>query len=163
MVDILDVVIPVPVSAKIYIRSKFPSAHIVGATPYDVVFMDSGLLFALDTGNNRVRALDPAVPKDPSPSIQATRLDIAFPAIRHQEIPGGSLVTFCQVMRPPAGMIGAEPQIVPVSVVFLPGVYLADAVGPDGQKGIYAIRDGLSLADVGLTTPEPTMGGMVMQ
>lgn len=151
-----------PLQAEILDR-RYPGWDVVGRDSSHIghdriLFTDEGVLHQIDN-EGHVDRLDPAV----EGGLLATRLDLPYEAIRHQDIPGGVLVTFIRVMTPPTGIVGAKPHIIPVGTTFLPGVYIADAVDSQGNRGMFSVKIGVALEALGLKPYEAPMGGMVMQ
>lgn len=153
-----------PLQAEILDR-RYPGWDVVGRDSSHIghdriLFTDDGVLHQIDN-EGHVDRLEIAV--EVERGQPAARLDLPYEAIRHQDIPGGVLVTFLRVMMPPAGIVGAKPQIMPMGTTFLPDVYIADAVDSAGNRGMFAVKIGVALEALGLKPFEAPMGGMVMR
>lgn len=148
------------------LTSDYPGHRLIGRNPTGyLLFEHDGDLFMLLPGGQVMEMRGKWAFKGApfEPALKASRLDLPYEAIRHQDLPGGVLVTFLRVMMPPAGLIGAQPQIMPMGTTFIPGVYMADAVDSQGNRGMFAVQIGVTLEELGLKPFEAPMGGMVMQ
>lgn len=97
------------------------------------------------------RAWRSAKETQPKSACKATRLDLPYPALRWQEVPGGTLLTCCQVIQGQPGIVGAPSRLIPASTVFLPDVYIVEAIDPKGNPGVFVVQVGVNLEELGLT------------
>lgn len=137
------------------LQDLFPSHYLVGKTRTGhVLFEDAGDLYMLlpDGQIQRFNGRHDPLPSETAPPQppKAVRLELPYQHAAYQVLPGGTFLTCCRVVRPPPGIVGADVQPIPVSSVFLPGVFLVDAVDSTGGRGLFAVQIGTSLEEVGL-------------
>lgn len=147
------------------LNAEFSGHHLIGRNPAGyLMFAHEGELFTLlpDGQILEMRGKWALRGSETQPETRATRLDLPYDAIRHQDVPGGVLVTGLLANR--SALINGRPTLFPVTTFFLPGVYLAHATNGT-ERALVAVKTGLTLENVGLQPVEseaPTMGGKVM-
>ncbi len=150
--DIPCIMLPIEVERLDALEQQWHGARVVGRlSSGDLLFEHGGFLWAFDS-RARVLLLDPISAPSASTEIKATKLDLPWPALKWQDVPGGCLVTFLQLVRQP-GIIG-QPQVIPVGTSFIPGVYLVQARDKEGVAGVYAVKIGVTLDELGLKRVE---------